>query len=354
MDFKDYYKVLGVPRTASQDEIQKAYRKLARKYHPDVSKEKGAEARFKEVSEANEVLKDPEKRAKYDQFGTSWKQREQAGPQGGAGGPGGFAGFEGFEGFGGRGAGFGGGASGFSDFFEMLFGQGARAAAGGPGGATGASSGGAGGRGGWASWETEGRGGWARPGANQEVVLTLSLEEALAGGVRELALSNGTPGEPRRIKVNLPRGMRPGQTIRVAGKGEEGRAGGAPGDLFLKVELLPHPRFRLEGRDLLTSLEVTPWEAVLGGEAEIRTLDGRVRVRVPAGTSSGRRIRVKGRGYPASATGAAGAGAAGASEPGDLYAEVRIVVPESPSEKEKQLFAELRDASSFHPRGQGV
>ena len=335
MDFKDYYKVLGVARDASQEEIQKAYRKLARKHHPDVSKEKGAETRFKEVSEANEVLKDPEKRARYDQLGADWKQREHAGPQPGAGG---FAGFEGFQGV-------GGGATGFSDFFEMLFGQGTRA------GTPGAGGGGA--RGGWASWENEGRGGWARPGANQEVILTLSLEEALAGGVRELSLSSSAGGEPRRIKVNLPRAMRPGQTIRVAGKGEEGRAGGASGDLFLKVEILPHPRFRLEGRDLLTSLEVTPWEAVLGGEAEIRTLDGRVRVRVPAGTSSGRRIRVKGRGFPAGA-GGAGSGGAGASEPGDLYAEVRIVVPESPSEKEKELFAELRNASSFHPRGEGV
>lgn len=344
MDFKDYYKVLGVARDASQEDIQKAYRKLARKHHPDVSKEKGAETRFKEVSEANEVLKDPEKRAKYDQFGAAWKQREQAGAHpggaGGAGGPGGFAGFEGFEGFqgaGSRGGGFGGSAAGFSDFFEMLFGQAARTgAAGGAGSA---------GRGGWASWENEGRGGWARPGANQEVVLSLSLEDALAGGVRDFSLANGTGGEPRRIKVNLPRGMRPGQTVRVAGKGEEGRAGGAAGDLFLKLEILPHPRFKLEGRDLLTSLEVTPWEAVLGGEAEIRTLDGRVRVRVPPGTSSGRRIRVKGRGFPAGS---------GGSEPGDLYAEVRIVVPESPSEREKELFAELRSASSFHPRGEGV
>lgn len=334
MDFKDYYKVLGVRREASQDEIQKAYRKLARKHHPDVSKEKGAEARFKEVSEANEVLKDPDKRAKYDQFGTAWKQREQAGPQ--AGGPGGFPGFEGFQGFGTEGAEFSGGASGFSNFFEMLFGQGARA---------GTTGGGPGGRGGWASWENEGRGGWARPGANQEVILPLSLEEALAGGVRELVLASGPGGGSRRIKVNLPRGVRPGQTIRVAGKGEEGRAGGAAGDLFLKVEILPHPRFRLEGRDLLTSLEVTPWEAVLGGEAEIRTLDGRVRVKVPAGTSSGRRIRVKGRGFPAGT---------GAQEPGDLYAEVRIVVPESPSEREKELFSELQSASSFRPRGEGV
>lgn len=345
MDFKDYYKVLGVARDATQEEIQKAYRKLARKHHPDVSKEKGAEARFKEVSEANEVLKDPEKRSKYDQFGTAWKQREQAGPQPGAGG---FQGFEGFQGFGGGGSGgadFGGGTSGFSNFFEMLFGQGAR-----PGGS---GAPGAGGRGGWASWDNDGRGGWARPGANQEVVLPLSLEEALAGGVRELSLANGSGAEARRIKVNFPKGVRPGQTIRVAGKGEEGRAGGAAGDLFLRVEVLPHPRFRLEGRDLLTSLEVTPWEAVLGGEAEIRTLDGRVRVKVPAGTSSGRRIRVKGRGFPAGA-GAATESGSSSMAPGDLYAEVRIVVPESPSDREKELFTELRKASSFHPRGEGV
>jgi curved DNA-binding protein len=328
VDFKDYYKVLGVARDASQEEIQKAYRKLARKHHPDVNKDKGAETRFKEVSEANEVLKDPEKRARYDQLGSAWKQ---GGAPGGAGGFPGFEGFPGAAGAGGQG-GFSGGASGFSDFFEMLFGQAAQAGAGG-------------GRGSWASWGNDGRGGWARPGANQEVVLALSLEEALAGGVRELGLSNGSGGEPRRIRVNLPRGVRQGQTVRVAGKGEEGRAGGAPGDLYLKIDLLPHPLFRLEGRDLLTSLEVTPWEAALGGEAEIRTLDGRVRVRVPAGTSSGRRIRVKGRGFPAGS---------GAQEPGDLYAEVRIVVPESPSEREKELFAELREISSFHPRGEGV
>ncbi|MEO8277212.1 MAG: DnaJ C-terminal domain-containing protein [Thermoanaerobaculia bacterium] len=343
MDFKDYYKVLGVARDATPEEIQKAYRKLARKYHPDVSKEKGAEARFKEVSEANEVLKDAEKRAKYDQFGTAWKQREQSGGSGAPGGAGsagggasGFPGFEGFEGFSGASGDFGG--SGFSNFFEMLFGQNARAGSGGSG-----SSGSFGGFGG----SSTGRGGWARPGANQEVALPLSLEEALAGGVRELQIGDSQGGENKRIKVNFPRGVRSGQTIRVAGKGEAGQAGGSAGDLFLRVEILPHPRFRLEGRDLMTTLEVTPWEAVLGGEAEIRTLDASVRVRVPAGTSSGRRIRVKGRGFPA------GSGASGGKEAGDLYAEVRIVVPESPSEEEKSLFSQLAKVSTFHPRGAG-
>jgi curved DNA-binding protein len=321
LDFKDYYQVLGVAREASPDEIQKAYRKLARKYHPDVSKEKGAETKFKEVAEAYEVLKDKEKREKYDRFGTAWKQRGEGGAP-----PPGFEGFQGFDfDFGGAqgGAPGGFGASGFSNFFEMLFGQGASGARGGQ----------------WASWGTEGRGGWARPGANQEVVLTLPLEEALAGGVRELALSDGSGGEPRRIRVNLPRGVRPGQRIRIPGRGEPGISGGPAGDLYLRVELLPHRRFRLEGKDVLTTLDVAPWEAALGATAEIATLEEPVRVRIPAGTSSGRKIRVKGKGFPS-----------GSSEPGDLYAEVRIVVPESPSDADRELYESLRERSEFRPR----
>ena len=318
LDFKDYYQVLGVKREASAEEIQKAYRKLARKYHPDVNKEKGAEAKFKDVAEAYEVLKDPDKRAKYDQFGSAWKQRAEGGPA-----PPGFEGFD-FQ-FGPEGGGFPGGGSGFSSFFEMLFGQGQP------------------GRGNRASWSSEGRGGWARPGANQEVVLTLPLEEAYSGGLRELALADGSGVEPRRIRVNLPRGVRPGQRIRLAGKGEPGSSGGAAGDLFLRVETLPHPRFRLEGKDLQTTLDVAPWEAALGAEAAIPTLDGAVRVRIPAGTSSGRKIRVKGRGFPSTS-----------GEPGDLYAEVRIVVPETLSERERELFQAMRDASTFRPRGEGA
>ncbi len=315
MEFKDYYQVLGVAREASQEEIQRAYRKLARKFHPDISKEKGAEAKFKEVAEANEVLKDPEKRAKYDRFGSAWKSR----PAGGGPPPG----FEGYAFDFGEGPFAGGGGSGFSSFFEMLFGGqgGARPGAG------------------WGTWSGDGRGGWARPGANQELRLALGLEEAFAGGVRELSIAEGDA--VRHLKVNLPRGVRPGQTIRVAGRGETGRSGGPPGDLLLRVEILPHPRFRLEGRDLHTTLEVTPWEAVLGGEAEIRTLDGSVRVRIPAGTSSGRKIRVKARGFPAG----------GSGEVGDLYAEIRIVVPATTSDGERRLYEELARTSSFQPRG---
>lgn len=320
MEYKDYYQVLGVAREASPEEVQKAYRKLARKFHPDVSKEPQAEVRFKEIAEAYEVLKDPDKRSKYDRFGQAWTARE-----GGGAPPPGFEGvsFD-FGGF--QGAPFGTGPSGFSSFFEMLFGQG------------GAASPGAGSRP-WGSWSSEGRGGWARPGANQEVVLRLRLEEAARGGVRELALLE-PDGSTRKVRVNLPKGIRPGQTVRVPGRGEAGRAGGPSGDLMLKVELLPHPDFRLEGGNLVTTVDVTPWEAALGGEAELRTLDGQVRVRIPAGTSSGRRIRVRGRGFPAGKQG----------EPGDLVAELRIVVPETPSAEERELLEKLRAVSRFHPR----
>jgi len=319
LDFKDYYRVLGVDRRAGADEIQKAYRKLARKYHPDVSKELDAETRFKEIAEAYEVLKDDEKRSKYDRFGQAWKARES-----GAQPP---PGFEEFR-FDLGGAPFGGGASGFSNFFEMLFGQAAADAA----------------NGGWASWgASEGRGGWARPGANHEYGLRLSLEEAARGGVRELAISDPHGGEPRRIRINLPRGVRSGQTVRVPGRGGTGRGAGPTGDLLLRIEHEPHPRFRLDGRDLSLTLEVTPWEAALGAEADVPTLDQPVRIRIPAGTSSGRRIRVRGRGFPAGKGEAAG----------DLLAEVRVVVPETLTDRERQLFESLRDASAFQPRTRG-
>jgi len=318
LDYKDYYQTLGVARNATEEEIQKAYRKLARKFHPDVSQEQDAESRFKEIAEAYEVLKDPAKRSKYDRFGQAWNARGSGGAP-----PPGYEEFS-FD-FGDLGSSpFGAGPSGFSNFFEMLFGQGA--------GREGAGKG-------WGRWKGEGRGGWARPGANQEVILRLRLEEAARGGVRELALTQ-PDGATRRVKVNLPRGIRPGQTVRVPGRGESGRDGGPAGDLMLRVELLPHPDFRLEGRNLVTTLEIAPWEAALGGEARLRTLDGEVRIRIPAGTSSGRKVRVRGRGFPGGKN----------AEPGDLIAELRIVVPEKLSAKEKELFESLREASGFRPR----
>ena len=320
LEYKDYYQVLGVPRTATAEEIQKAYRKLARKYHPDVSKEKDAERKFKEVAEAYEVLKDAEKRSKYDRFGQAWnaradrrrsaarirgvpvRLRQRRQPVRGR------------------------------RRFRLLVVLRDAVRSGRPSVRRTP-------RGGWGAWAQEGRGGWARPGANQEVVLRLPLEEAARGGVRELALQQ-PDGTTRRVKVNLPKGVLPGQTVRVAGRGEAGRDGAPAGDLLLRLELFPHPDFRLEGRDLITTVAVTPWEAALGGEAELATLDGSVRVRIPAATSSGRRIRVRGRGYPAAKSG----------DPGDLIAELKIVVPEKLSDKEKELFTQLRDGSTFRPR----
>jgi curved DNA-binding protein len=319
LDFKDYYQVLEVPRGASAEEIQKAYRRLARKFHPDVSKEKNAETRFKEIAEAYEVLKDPEKREKYDRFGQAWNARASGGAP-----PPGFEEFRFDVGDGGFGN-FGGGTSGFSNFFEMLFGQGAAANS----------------RGGWATWDADGRGGWARPGANAEYGLRLSLAEAAKGGVRELSLADPASGQTRRLRVNLPRGVRSGQVIRVPGQGGSGRGSGPAGDLMLRVEIAPDERFRLDGRDLQTRLDIAPWEAALGGDADLETLEGPVRVRVPAGSSSGRKIRLRGRGFPG-----------GSGEPaGDLIAELRVVVPESLDARERELFEQLRDTSRFRPRG---
>lgn len=325
MEFKDYYATLGVKKDASQEETQKAYRKLARKFHPDVNKDPEAENRFKEIGEAYEVLKDPDKRKKYDQFGSAWRTREQTGspPPGwenirwDMGDSGGFD--------------FDLGGSGFSSFFDMLFGGG------GPPGRGGA-------RGARARWSTGGPGGqagapWSQAGSDNEAKLTLSLEEAARGGSREITLSDPTTGQRKTLSVRIPQGVRPGQRIRLAGQGSPGLGGGAPGDLYLRVDLEPHPTFRLEDGDLHTTLPVAPWEAALGGEATVETLHGPVRVKIPAGSSTGRKIRLRGRGMPKAG-----------GEPGDQYAEIRIVVPERLSPREEELFRELAEASNFQPR----
>ena len=325
MDFKDYYATLGVKKDASQDEIQKAYKKLARKFHPDVNKDPAAEAKFKDIGEAYEVLKDPEKRQKYDQYGSAWNSARQTGapPPGwegvrfdfGGGGPGG-GGF-GFE---------GGGAEGFSSFFDMLFGSGA----GRRGGGFGAGFGGSG-------------FGGSRDGADSEAALPLTLEEAARGGTREITFADGATGERKTLSVRIPPGVRSGQKIRLAGQGQAGR-GGSAGDLFLKIDVLPDPRFKVEGSDLHTTVPVTPWEAALGGEAQVETLDGSVRVRVPPGSSSGRKIRLRGKGL------ASRNGGSGGAERGDLIAEFRIVVPETLTERERELFEELAESSEFRAR----
>lgn len=319
MDYKDYYATLGVSRSADKDEIQKAYRKLARKYHPDVNRDPEAEAKFKEINEAHEVLKDPDKRSKYDQFGSAWKQSQQTGAP-----PPGFediftvftSGGEGrssAQGFGGQG--------GFSSFFDMLFGTDFGAGGSGPGPRV--------------TWTTGAdQSGFGQQGTDHEATMSLSLEEAVRGGERELTLTDPHTGRRRTLRVKIPPGVRPGQRIRLAGQGGMGAGGSTRGDLFLSVELIPDSRFKLDGSNLETILPVTPWEAALGGTAQIRTLDGDVTVKIPAGSSSGRKIRLRGKGFPTSA-----------EQAGDLLAEVRIQVPERLSPRERELYEQLAKES---------
>lgn len=315
MDYKDYYATLGVKKDASQEEIQKAYRKLARKYHPDVNKDSKAEVKFKEIGEAYEVLKDPEKRQKYEQFGSAWKNARQTGapPPGWDGtqfdfGNGGFD----FRGFG------GGGGAGFSDFFEMLFGGG------GPGGRR---------RGGAGFGAEPGFG--PQAGGNAEATLQITLEEAIQGGTREISITDPSNGQRRNLSVKIPAGIRNGQKIRLAGQGAPGLGGGAAGDLLLKIEIQPDPRFRVEGSDILTAVPVSPWKAALGGEAEVETPTGPVRVKIPPGSSSGRKIRLRDRGLSRPDGGK-----------GDLLAEIRIIVPDRLSDRERELYEQLAEASA--------
>lgn len=325
MEYKDYYKTLGVAKDAPAAEIQRAYRKLARQFHPDVNKDPGAEARFKDIGEAYEVLKDQDKRGKYDQYGAAW-QRVQTG---GAPPPG----WEGFRfNFGGDGGNFGGderfnfgsargagGASGFSSFFDMLF------ADAGPQGFPG------GGR----------PGSWTRPrrGRNHEVALPLSLENLAEGGPRTIEFLNRSTGRTRNLQVQIPKGVLPGQSIRLSGQGGKGM--GAPdGDLLLKVEALPHPVFRRRGRDLHCDVPVAPWTAALGGKVRIPTLGGHAEAQLPPGSSTGRKMRLRGRGLPDPK-----------GPDGDLLAEVQVVVPKRLTAEEKALFEQLRETSDFEPSG---
>jgi curved DNA-binding protein len=300
--YRDYYEALGVPRDASSEDIRRAYRKLARQYHPDVNKEPDAEDRFKEISEAYEVLRDPEKRERYDRLGANWKAGEDVSGAAGFGGFGQQGGFEDVRVDFGTG-GFGGGD--FSDFFESFF------------------SGSRGRR------RTAGFDGFSTRGSDQEATLELSLEEAAAGGTRRMSLADG-----RNYEVNIPAGVRDGQLIRLAGEGGQGAGSGPAGDLLLRVRIKPHPRFQLRDRDLYVTLPLTPWEAALGASVEIPTLTGASQVKVPPGSSSGRRLRLRGQGMPG----------------GDLYATVSIKVPKTLSKKERDLFEELAKVSNFNPR----
>lgn len=301
MEFKDYYEILGVSKTASQQEIQKAYRNLAKKYHPDKNKDADTEARFKEIGEAYDVLKDTEKRAKYDKYGAAWKAAQnghQAPP-----------GFEGMH-FEFNGNGFGQGET-FFDILEHMFGH----------GQMGGSFGGF------------GRRNWQAKGEDVEARLRLTLEEAAHGGKQTVSLHDPQTGRQKSYTVTVPKGVTTGKRIRLTGQGRPGVGNGQAGDLYLEVELQKHPFFEVQGKHLYAKLDVAPHEAVLGAKVKLQTLEGPVLVRIPPRSSSGKKIRLKGKGL---------------APDGDMYAEIRIVVPEHLSPKEKDLYEQLAAEANVH------
>ncbi len=293
LSYTDYYEVLGVPRDADQDAVRRAYRKLARKYHPDLNSDSDAEERFKQLGEAYTVLSDAEKRERYDRLGARWREAESEAPE---------ESFEDF--FAGQEFEEGTRVQFGDDLFEALFGA------------------------------RSGRPGGPLRGHDREARLELSLEDALAGGRRRLTLDG------REVNVNFPAGVRDGQLIRLAGQGGEGRDGGPSGDLFLRVILKPHPRYRRRGDDDLdVEVPITPSDAALGTTVPVETPTGTARVRVPAGTSSGRRLRLRGRGLPKRGGGS-----------GDLHAVVKIVIPTELSDRERELYEQLAESSGNDPR----
>lgn len=302
---RDFYDALGVSRTASQEDVQRAYRRLARELHPDVNKSPEAEERFKDVSEAYAVLSDPEQRRRYDAFGPDFRRvPEDVDPETWARAGAGRA----RAGAGAR-TGGGSGGFGFEDLFGDIFaGRGARGYGRGP-----------------------------MPGADQETVVELPVEDAYRGTRRRLTVSG--PDGTRSVEVNIPAGVTDGQRIRLADQGGRGVDGGPAGDLYLIVAIRPDDRFRVEGRDIHTRLPVAPWEAALGTTVALDTPGGEAKVKVPPGSSSGRRLRLRGRGLPNPR-----------GRPGDLFAEVRIVVPHTPSEEERRLYERLADVATTDPR----
>jgi len=306
MEYKDYYKIMGVARDATPDELKKAHRKLARKYHPDVSKEKNAEARFKEIAEAYEVLRDPEKRAAYDRLGANWQAGQEFRP------PPGWQAREQAEG-----RGFFGEAGGFdhSDFFDAIF------------------------RGMGADLGGGGFGGFDTGGEDQHAKIQITLEDAYQGATRTLQLSvPGKRGQARSIEFTIPKGIRAGQQIRLAGQGVPGTGKSGAGDLYLEVEFLPHKLYRAEGRDVSMTLPVAPWEAALGAQVEAPTPTGWVEVTIPAGSSPGSKLRLKGRGLPGKPA-------------GDFYFVLQLAQPPAGSKAAKKAYEDMAEAfKTFDPR----
>ena len=313
MEFKDYYKVLGVERSASDDDIKKAFRRLARKHHPDLSKAADAAERMQEINEAYEVLRDPQRRAAYDQVGQGRRGGERFDPPPDWG--------SGFEFSGGPGDGFD--AERYSEFFETLFGSAHR---------RGAPS------------HAASRGFAAARGQDHHAKVTITIEDAFAGAARRITLQSpqlDAHGQvhlhQRELQITIPKGVRAGQQIRLAGQGSPGLAGGPPGDLYLEVSLEPHARYRVDGRDLYVTLPVAPWEAALGAVVEVPTPAGTLEVNVPAGSQAGRKLRLKGRGLPGATA-------------GDLYAVLQVVLPPADSEKAQALYRQMARELAFDAR----
>jgi curved DNA-binding protein len=311
MDYKDYYKILGLGRNATEADVKRAYRRLARKFHPDVSKESNAEERFKEAKEAYEVLKDPEKRAAYDQLGSNWRAGQQFTPPPGWGNN-----FEFSSSFG-----QGGDDAGFSDFFASLFGS----------------------RSGFGS-RGRGRGGFASTGESHTARIEIDLEDAFKGSTTTIELKAPQLNEeghvtvrPRTLKVTIPKGVIEGQQIRLAGQGSAGTGGGPAGDLYLEIGLRPHPLYKVEGRDISLELPIAPWEAALGAVIQTPTLAGPVELRIPAGARTDQKLRLKGRGLPG-------------ATPGDQYVILKIVTPPADSPDKRAFYQRMQHELPFDPR----
>jgi curved DNA-binding protein len=314
MEYKDYYKIMGLDKKASQDDIKRAYRKLARKYHPDVSKQADAEAKFKELGEAYEVLKDTEKRAAYDQLGSNWKSGQDFRP------PPGWEG--GFRQAGGEHA----SQADFSDFFEELFGQARK------------------GRGRQGPWQAGPEQGFNMQGEDRHARILIDIEDSYKGVTRQLSLQipemtaeGRVHQREKTLSVKIPKGIRAGQQIRLAGQGGPGMGKGPAGDLYLEVGFKPHPRYRAEGKDIYFDVPVAPWEAALGDSVSVDTPGGSLKLKIPANAQSGKTLRLKGGGLPG-------------KSPGDLYAVLNIVNPPAESEEARAAFRKLQDSLAFNPR----
>ena len=311
MDYKDYYKIMGVERDATQDEIKRAYRKLARKYHPDVSKAPDAEARFKELGEANEVLKDPEKRAAYDQLGSQWRDGQDFRPP-----PDWDEGFE-FSG----GGYTTGGAGAHSDFFEDLFGRAYAQQAG-----------------------AGGRHEFHMQGEDHHAKVLIDLEDSFTGATRSISLrtpevtkDGHVTTRDRTLNVRIPKGIRAGQQIRLAGQGSPGLGKGRSGDLYLEVEFRDHPLYSVDGADIYLDLPVAPWEAALGTSIKAPTPSGKVDLKIPANSNQGSKLRLKGRGLPGKVA-------------GDMYILLQVTLPPADNEAAKQMYKQMKDELGFNPR----